>query len=190
MKLLLKMNSLREIVASSPQLSAVAMHTLRSEDSPQPLGPPRWNWESIRRVLVIRLRSIGDTVLTTPSLIALKRFLPSATIDILLEDWVAPVLEGFPSIDNIIRLKPRSNYSRVRVAREILGRQYDVVYNLHGGTTATLLSRASGAKHRVGYASYQYARLHNHRAPSSSLLWGRERTHSVEQQLALLGWTG
>ncbi|MGH9880243.1 MAG: glycosyltransferase family 9 protein, partial [Pyrinomonadaceae bacterium] len=66
----------------------------------------------------------------------------------------------------------------------------DVAYNLHGGTTATLLTRASGAKHRVGFAHYQYARLHQHLAPSSALLWGRNKLHSVEQQLALFGWTG
>jgi hypothetical protein len=52
------------------------------------------DWQNVRRVLVVRLRSIGDTVLSTPSLIALKRFLPEAQIDILLEDWVAPVLEN------------------------------------------------------------------------------------------------
>jgi ADP-heptose:LPS heptosyltransferase len=51
------------------------------------------NWKNVKRVLVVRLRSIGDTVLATPSLIALKRFLPDAQVDILLEDWVAPVLE-------------------------------------------------------------------------------------------------
>jgi ADP-heptose:LPS heptosyltransferase len=50
--------------------------------------------------------------------------------------------------------------------------------------------RASGAKNRVGYASYQYNRLLNHVAPPSSAIWGKEKTHSVEQQLALLGWTG
>ena len=49
---------------------------------------------------------------------------------------------------------------------------------------------ASGARRRVGYASYRYARLHNHAAPSSSELWRQEKTHSAEQQLALLGWTG
>jgi ADP-heptose:LPS heptosyltransferase len=42
----------------------------------------------------------------------------------------------------------------------------------------------------VGYESYQYRRLHNHLAPPSPSLWAREKTHSVEQQLALLGWTG
>jgi heptosyltransferase-2/heptosyltransferase-3 len=65
-----------------------------------------------------------------------------------------------------------------------------VAYNLHGGSTAALLVRASGARHRVGYADYSYASLHNHAAPPSARLWGRAKTHSAEQQLALLGWTG
>jgi ADP-heptose:LPS heptosyltransferase len=76
------------------------------------------------------------------------------------------------------------------MARELRAARYDVAFNLHGGTTATLLTRASGARHRVGYADYQYARLHNHTAPSPIELWGRANLHSVEQQLALIGWTG
>jgi heptosyltransferase-3 len=184
------LNSLREIVEQSPQLRNLAMHSLRGEDSPQPLAPARWNWDKVRRVLVVRLRSIGDTVLSTPSLSALKRFLPHAEIDILLEDWVAPVLEGSPHVDNVVTMERGSVTSRARVARQLRRRNYDVVYNLHGGTTATLLTRATGATHRVGYETYQYSWLHNHQSPSSSFLWGRDKTHSVEQQLALLGWTG
>lgn len=184
------MKSLREIVESSPRMRAVVMHGLHDEESPQPLGPPRWEWSRIQRVLFVRLRSIGDTVLTTPSLFALRRFLPRARIDILLEDWVAPVLEAFEHVDNVIQLERDSTAARFQIAREIRATQYDVVYNLHGGTTATLLTRASGARHRVGFAHYQYARLHNHLAPSSLLLWGLAKAHSVEQQLALLGWTG
>ncbi|MGH9872538.1 MAG: glycosyltransferase family 9 protein [Pyrinomonadaceae bacterium] len=167
------------------------MHRLRGEDErPQPLAAAIWNWDSVKRVLIVRLRSIGDTVLTTPSLFALKRFLPHASVDILLEDWVAPVLDGFPHVDNVITLERKSTSARARVARQLRANNYDVVYNLHGGTTATLLTRATGARHRVGYQTYQYARLHNHLSPSSSLLWGQDKTHSVEQQLALLGWTG
>jgi predicted lipopolysaccharide heptosyltransferase III len=166
------------------------MHSLRGDESPQPLAAARWDWQTVERVLVVRLRSIGDTVLSTPSLIALKRFLPHASIDILLEDWVAPVLDGFPHVDNVITLKRKSTFARARVARRLRSGHYDVVYNLHGGTTATLLTGATGAKHRVGYQTYQYARLHNHVSPSSSSLWGQNKTHSVEQQLALLGWTG
>src|SRR6185369_11134487 len=149
-----------------------------------------WDWEAVQRVLVIRLRSIGDTVLATPSLVALKRFLPRVQVDVLVEDWVAPVLDHHPHIDNVVVLERGGLMSRARVARELRASNYDVVYNLHGGTTATFLTRATGARHRVGLKTYQYAQLHNHQAPSPLLLWGQQKTHSVEQQLALLGWTG
>jgi predicted lipopolysaccharide heptosyltransferase III len=184
------MKSLRDIVESSPHLRATAMHGLRLEEEPQPLGPAFWDWTDVRSVLLIRLRSIGDTVLTTPSLYALKRFLPNARIDILLEDWVAPVLEGFPYVDNVLTLGRSSTVARARMMRQLRSLRYDVVYNLHGGTTATLLTRASGATRRVGLETYQYSRLYTHLAPSPLLLWKRQQTHSVEQQLALLGWTG
>jgi heptosyltransferase-3 len=155
-----------------------------------PLGPARWDWGKVQKVLVVRLRSIGDTVLATPSLYALRRFLPHAQIDVLLESWVAPVLDGFEYANNIITVERGSTTSRARIAQRLRAARYDVAYNLHGGTTATLLMRASGAKHRVGFESYQYKRLLNHLAPTSSELWGMPKTHSVEQQLALLGWTG
>jgi len=144
----------------------------------------------VRRLLVVRLRSIGDTVLTTPSLYALRRFLPHVQIDILLEDWVAPVLEGSDLVNRVITLARDSTPARARLARALRSTRYDVVYNLHGGTTATFLTRATGATHRVGFENYQYARLHNHLAPSPLTVWQRPTLHSVEQQLAMIGWTG
>jgi predicted lipopolysaccharide heptosyltransferase III len=172
------LNSLRETKA------------LFGGEDPQPLTPAFWDWSRVSKVLLIRLRSIGDTVLSTPSLFALKRFLPHAEIDILVEDWVAPVLQNHPHVTNVVVLERGGLGPRLRVAQQIRAAGYDVVYNLHGGTTATFLTRATGAPHRVGYKTYQYAQLHNHQSPSASLLWGQQKTHSVEQQLALLGWTG
>lgn len=154
-----------------------------------PLADAPFDWSKVRRVLVVRLRSIGDTVLATPSLIALKRFLPNAEVDILLEDWVAPVLEGFDAVDEIITIG-KSNKSRFKTAEKLRRRRYDVVFNLHGGTTSTFLTRATRAKHRVGYKNYQYSFFYNHLAPPAPKLWKTEKTHSAEQQLALLGFAG
>ncbi len=148
------------------------------------------DWTKVKRVLVVRLRSIGDTVLATPSLIALRRFLPEARIDILLEDWVAPVLEGFDAVDNILTVSRKSQKSRFETAWQIRRNKYDVAFNLHGGTTATFFVRASGAKHRVGYSEYQYNFLYNHLLSSSADFWRQKHTHSAEQQLALLGFVG
>ena len=184
------MNSLRQIIESSPAARHLAVTRDVIDDRPEPLGRALWDWASVRRILVIRLRSIGDTVLTTPSLLALRRFLPQAKIDVLVEDWIAPVLEGLDLIDRVITIPRHSTAGRARVARELHHHNYDVVYNLHGGTTATFLTRATSATHRVGFENYQYARLHNHVAPSPLEIWQRPTLHSAEQQLALIGWTG
>jgi lipopolysaccharide heptosyltransferase II len=159
-------------------------------DNIQPLGEPRWDWSAVKKVLIVRLRSIGDTVLTTPSLIALRRYLPEAQIDILLETQIAPVLDGFDAVDNIIKLPPDKTSARLQVSARLHAAGYDVVYNLHGGTTAAFLTFATGARHRAGYASHRYAFLHNHQAPPASELWKKKHTHSAEQQMGLLGWTG
>lgn len=187
------MKSLRDTFEASPRLRDIqlqATYRSRGDEVPLSLGPARWDWQDVRKILLVRLRSIGDTVLSTPALFALRRFLPDAEVDILVEDWVAPVLSNHPHANKVITLQRKSVAARARVAREIRAARYDVVYNLHGGTTATFLARATGARHRVGYQAYQYAQLHNHQAPSSLSLWGQQKAHSVEQQLALLGWTG
>jgi ADP-heptose:LPS heptosyltransferase len=162
------------------------------------------DWSKVKRLLVVRLRSIGDTVLSTPSLIALRRFLPDAQIDVLLEDWVAPVLDGFDAVDNVISVPTKATlkasegklsskellFVRSIIARELRKTKYDVAFNLHGGTTATFFVRASGAKHRVGFANYRYNFLYTHLAPSPLEFWQTEHAHSAEQQLALLGFFG
>jgi heptosyltransferase-3 len=184
------MKSLRKNPEAATAHAFMNVHEPHASAQAEPLAPARWDWREVRRVLVVRLRSIGDTVLATPTLHALRRFLPDARIDVLLEDWVAPLLDEFEDVSNVITVERKSAKSRARVARALRSTRYDVAYNLHGGTTSTFLTRATGARHRVGYADYRYSRLYNHAAPHSYELWGREKLHSVEQQLALVGWTG
>ncbi len=147
------------------------------------------DWKKVKRVLIVKLRSIGDTVLSTPSLIALRRFVPDAQIDILLEDWVAPLLDGCDSVDNVISVGS-GIADRVKTAFYLRRRRYDVAINLHGGTTATFFTGASGVAHRVGYREYRYSFIYNHLLSSASDFWEAEFTHSAEQQLALLGFVG
>lgn len=146
-------------------------------------------WQQVEKILVVRLRSIGDTVLATPSLIALRRFVPHAEIDILLENWVAPVLDGFDAVDNVIAAGD-GLAERGKLALKLRKRKYDIAFNLHGGTTGTFFTFASGARHRVGFSEYQYSFLYNQLLSSSVDFWKREPLHSAEQQLALLGFAG
>ena len=147
------------------------------------------DWKGVERVLVVKLRSIGDTVLATPSLIALKRFAPHAKIDILLERSIAPVLDGFEYVDSILTVG-KSAIDRLRMFRHLRSRHYDVAFNLHGGTTAAFFTGATLAPYRFGIASYPYSFLHNRLLPSVTGFWGSYPTHSAEQQLAVVGFAG
>lgn len=151
-------------------------------------GPNIIPWRDVKRVLVIRLRSIGDTVLATPVLSTLRRELPQAEIDIALEEWVAPLLEGFEGVG--IQGIGADAAARLRAAARLKKRHYDAVINLHGGSTSSTLAAATLAKYRLGFSHYRFPRTYTHLYDSPADLWGTAELHSVEQQLALIGLAG
>jgi len=147
------------------------------------------DWSSVRRVLLVRLRSIGDTVLMTPCLAALKSWRPDIRLSVLSEPLAAPLLEDHPHVDHLI-IAPTGLAARARIVSRLRRERFDVAFNMHGGTTSTFLARLSGARRSAGYDGYRYSWLLDHRAPSPDLILGRTLIHSVEQQLALLAWAG
>ncbi|HKP14138.1 MAG TPA: hypothetical protein VJZ91_18600, partial [Blastocatellia bacterium] len=147
------------------------------------------DWSRARGVLLIRLRSIGDTVLMTPCLAALKAWRPELEVAVVCERLAAPILEDHPLVDRLL-VADKSLAARVKLVAELRRARYDVAFNLHGGTTATWLARLAGAGQTVGYEGYRHSRRLDLRAPDPDVILGRERLHSVEQQLALLRWAG
>lgn len=147
------------------------------------------DWPSVRRVLLIRLRSIGDTILMTPCLAALKSWRPDLDIAVLSESLSAPVLEDHPLVDKLL-IAGRTFSERARLTLQMRRMRFDAAFNMHGGTTATILARLSGARYQVGYGDYNLSRMLNRRAPSPDVILNRASMHSVEQQLALLHWSG
>lgn len=147
------------------------------------------DWSAARNVLLIRLRSIGDTVLMTPCLAALKSWRPDIRIAVVSEPLAAPLLEDHPLVDQLIVAEP-SLTARARLVRQLRRARFDVAINLHGGTTATWLARLAGARWSLGYRGNRHSQWLDLRAPNPDVILGRALVHSVEQQLALLQWAG
>ncbi len=148
-----------------------------------------FDWSRVQRVLLIRLRSIGDTILMTPCLAALKAWRPNVEITVLSEPLSAPLLEDNPLVDELI-IAGKSTGSRATLIARLRKARLDVAFNMHGGSTGTILARLSRAKHSVGYRGLPLSWLHSDRAPSPDVILRRSPIHSVEQQLALLNWSG
>src|SRR5258706_15500767 len=92
------------------------------------------------RILVVRLRLIGDVVLTTPLVRALKRRYPDAQLTYLVEPAAAPIVRGNPHLSDIVIVPKSRGLIRVRddiaIARRLRHAHFDVVIDLHGGPRA------------------------------------------------------
>ena len=136
-------------------------------------------------VLIIRLRSIGDVVLTLPALQALHDWRPDLRIHMLVEPLCAPLLENHPAISEVVVLK--SFRQTVRLLRR---RNFSIAFNMHGGPTSAFLTRLSGAPVRVCWAQRQYSSFYNVQVPVHFPVAGRIEMHTAEHRLQQFLFTG
>jgi heptosyltransferase-3 len=120
-------------------------------------------------VVVIRLRSLGDTVLTTPALRLLKSARQDLRITVVLDDAFAPLLEHAPNVDHLIRA---SRGHRTKTIRDIRKLSPDLCLNLHGGTSSALMTALSGAKYRAGFAHFSLGYVYNVKIPTAQEILG------------------
>ena len=107
------------------------------------------------KILLVRLRLIGDVVFTTPAIRALRRRFPDAHLAYLVEDGAAAVVRHNPHLDEVLAVRHARGWRRIRddlrLARRLRQRRFDLVVDLHGGPRSSWLTWASGAPRRVGY---------------------------------------
>jgi len=133
------------------------------------------------RVLVIRLRSLGDCVLTTPALDLLKRHRPDLRVGVAVEPRFAPVFEGNPDVDCL--LPPRS--------AAVAGWRARLCLNLHGGPRSAWLTAASLARWRAGFAHFRHRWVYNTRIPTAQQILGVNRkVHTAEHIASAMFYLG
>lgn len=111
------------------------------------------------KILVIKLRAIGDVVLSTPVLANLNAAFPEADIHFLTESASAPAVEGHPHADRVLVLPDRKAHvsawryhtAMIRFLSRIRKQRYDLVLDLFGNPRSALITRLSGAPVRAGY---------------------------------------
>ncbi len=123
------------------------------------------------RVAVIRLRSLGDCVLTTPAISLLKQARPDLRIAVVVEEAFAPIFAGNPDIECLLRPSVSEIYRfRPRLA-----------LNLHGGATSVRLTLASRASLRAGFAHFRFKPIYNIHIPrAQEILHVDRKVHTAE----------
>jgi len=116
-----------------------------------------------KKILVMRYRFIGDTVLTVPFLRNLRLAFPEAEIDLMLEPFSGQVLAGCPYVDRVIpfEFKTIHTYSAAAERSKLAGYLhywklirsggYDAAFVLKRSLSSALLVRLAGVPRRIGF---------------------------------------
>lgn len=105
-----------------------------------------------RRILVVQLRRLGDVILTTPALAALKKRFPDAKLDLLVEAPGAEAVAGHPAIDEVLVYDAKTTMDALRWAFKVRARDYDWVVDFLANPRTALLTALSGATVKAGPA--------------------------------------
>jgi heptosyltransferase-3 len=133
------------------------------------------------RVAIIRLRSLGDCVLSTPAIHLLKQARPDLRIAVVVEDRFAAVFENHPGIDSV--LPPRAGAVRTFAPA--------LCVNLHGGTRSARLTLLSGARFRAGFEIFRPAWIYTTPVPTAQQTLGiSRRVHTAEHMASAMFYLG
>jgi len=133
------------------------------------------------RIVVIRIRSMGDCILTTPALAILKQSRPDLSVAVVVDERFEALFEGNPDVDGILH----PEWRRVRQWRP------DLCLNLHGGGTSAVLTALSGARFRAGFGHFRNSWIYNVKIPRAQEILGVARkVHTAEHLASAMFYLG
>jgi heptosyltransferase-2/heptosyltransferase-3 len=162
----------REPVGLTKRALTILAHRATASRSVSRADPPR-------RVLIVDLDNLGDLLLATPAIRALRHRFPSATLDALVTAYAAPALLGNPHVDEILTcdkgVAAGPLWPRARLAWRLRRRRYDlgIILEAHWGYAgfAELLLTAAGIPRRLGRDLGKYRDLLTDAVPVQQQHW-------------------
>ena len=147
------------------------------------IAPASVDLSRCRRVLLVRVNfRMGNLLLITPAIAALRQALPDARIDVLCYDAYAALLAHDPDVDHTLGLRRRTLFNPwtfARLVRTLRRTQYDlVIEGARGGSfLGAFVAAMSGGRHRAAATGSRYQVFFNVRVP---------RRPNVEHKVNLL----
>jgi lipopolysaccharide heptosyltransferase I len=133
-----------------------------------------------KRILIVKLSSIGDVVHTLPALSALRKQFPRSYIAWVVKKHVAGIIIGHPYLDKVIIYE-----DLIKAIREIRRLKFDLAIDFQGLFRSGFITFASGAKIRLGFSranSQELSRIFiNHKITPRE-----EDRHVIDKNLSLL----
>ncbi len=120
------------------------------------------------RILVVQTALIGDVILITPLIHALKKLYPEAAIDVMVNWKYRDVLLNNPDISNILTFAKDSLLKPLMIlgmVSRIRGNDYDLAISAHRSVTTAYMLKLAGIPFRIGYNQGASGKFYNVRVP-------------------------
>ena len=107
------------------------------------------------RILIRGANWVGDAIMTTPVIRAVRKNFPKAEIFILVKPWVAPVFQNNPFVDKVLIYDDKGRHKKglgtIRLARDLRKYHFDLAVLMQNAFEAALITFLGGVSERLGY---------------------------------------
>lgn len=148
------------------------------------------DFKNVKKILVMKLRHLGDVLLSTPFFEVLKDKMPNAQIDAYIYREAFEVLDKNPNISDILlydrEIKKMGFLKKIKeeikILKDIRKRKYDMVFNLTEGDRGAIVAFFSKAKYKIGFDDrgglFQKRKIYTHLVKNTNF-----RRHTVDKNL-------
>lgn len=147
-----------------------------------------------KRVLVIMPLLLGESVMTTAALYAIKQAHPEAHITVLTKRRLRPVLYGLDFVDRVVSVRKRKErkkrYSAIQIGRRLSKGDFDTAIIFPLSFKAAALTTLAGIKRRIGYESEGRAALLTDRLVTPRVKKEKNKSASIDGYLAFARYLG
>jgi lipopolysaccharide heptosyltransferase II len=114
-----------------------------------------------KKILILKLSALGDTVLSIPSIRAIRGKFPEARIAVVVERASREIVRNCPYVDEVYVYEPQGVVTRWfqlwKLSHFLRREQYDICVDLQNNRSSHLLAYLSGAHTRIGYANRKFS---------------------------------
>ncbi len=141
----------------------------------------------IKNILIRSTNWIGDAVMTTPAIRAVRKNFPDARISVLAKSWVAPVFENSPHIDQVILYDSGNVVKTIKAARMLEKYRFDAAVLLQNAFEAAFIAYLAKIPIRIGFDTDLRKGLLTHPVHRSSKIQRLHQTHYYNEILEGVG---
>jgi heptosyltransferase-2 len=143
--------------------------------------------QKIRRILIRSANWVGDALMTTPAIHAVRKQFPGARIILLAKPWVSPIFRHNPHIDDLCLYDAGHRHAGLwgkwQLSQELKTGRFDLAILFPNSFEAALIVFWAGTRYRLGYATDARAPLLTHRVYMQSAF---KKLHQINYYLNLL----